>query len=182
MKTSTIGIVSAAILMVVAGVGIGIAQAGGTDSDSLALTPQEQVAVEQYNDFLAGPIDTGNMLEPTNVAETQTIGESMEWQTVEQESSSSPYVADHVETGNMPEPSDVAETRTIGDFMEWQVAEQDSPSNAYAENQPVLRFEDESQMESPIGTGNLPEMGDEDSSVVGPEWNMSRVGEYSDFD
>ena len=40
MKTSTVGIVSAAILMVVAGVGFGIAQAG----------------------------------------ETQTIGESMEWQ------------------------------------------------------------------------------------------------------
>jgi hypothetical protein len=32
MKTSTMGIVSAAILMVVAGVGIGIAQAGGNRS------------------------------------------------------------------------------------------------------------------------------------------------------
>jgi hypothetical protein len=33
MKASTIGVVSAAILMVVAGVGFGIAQAGGTHTD-----------------------------------------------------------------------------------------------------------------------------------------------------
>ena len=50
MKTSTVGVVLAAILMVVAGVGFGIAQAG----------------------------------------ETHTIGEFMEWQTLEQSDSSSP--------------------------------------------------------------------------------------------
>ncbi len=52
MKASSVGVVSAAILMVVAGVGFGIAQAVGTD----------------------------------------TIGEFMEWQTLEQGSSSSSYV------------------------------------------------------------------------------------------
>ncbi len=75
MKTSTVGLVSAAILMVVAGVGFGIAQAGGN----------------------------------------HTIGEFMEWQTLEQGSSSSPSVENHpvlafddmqlensTETGSLP--------------------------------------------------------------------------------
>ena len=51
MKTSAVGVVSAAILMVGVGVGFGIAQAG----------------------------------------ETHTIGEFMEWQSLEQSDSSSPY-------------------------------------------------------------------------------------------
>jgi hypothetical protein len=55
MKTSPVGLVSAAILMVVAGVGFGIAQAGGGPSDNPAWTLQDQEAVEQYQDYLVGP-------------------------------------------------------------------------------------------------------------------------------
>ena len=47
MKTSTVGIVSAAILMVVAGVGFGIAQAAGIHSDGPVLNFEDQVALEQ---------------------------------------------------------------------------------------------------------------------------------------
>jgi hypothetical protein len=45
MKTYTRGIVAAAFLVVVAGGGLGIAQAGGISSDSPALTVQDQEAV-----------------------------------------------------------------------------------------------------------------------------------------
>jgi hypothetical protein len=55
MKTSKIGIVAAAILMVASAVGFGIAQAGGYSSDNPAWTLQDQAAVEQYNDFAVGP-------------------------------------------------------------------------------------------------------------------------------
>jgi hypothetical protein len=47
MKTSTVGLVSAAILMVVAGVGFGIAQAGGNHTDGPVLSFEDQVALEQ---------------------------------------------------------------------------------------------------------------------------------------
>jgi hypothetical protein len=44
MKISTIGIVSAAILMVVAGVGFGIAQAGGDQLDNRAWTLEKWIS------------------------------------------------------------------------------------------------------------------------------------------
>ena len=47
MKTSMIGIVSAAILMVVAGVGFGIAQAAGTHTDRPVLSFEDQQALGQ---------------------------------------------------------------------------------------------------------------------------------------
>jgi len=46
MKTSTIGIVSAAVLMVVAGVGFGIAQAAGIHSDQPVLSFEDQEAAQ----------------------------------------------------------------------------------------------------------------------------------------
>jgi len=55
MKTSTVGIVSAAILTVAAAVGFGIAQAGGDPSDNPTWTLQDQEAVEQYQDYSVGP-------------------------------------------------------------------------------------------------------------------------------
>ena len=42
MKTSSVGIVSAAVLMVVAGVGFGIAQAAGTHSEQPVLNFEDQ--------------------------------------------------------------------------------------------------------------------------------------------
>jgi len=47
MKTSAVGVVSAAILMVVVGVGFGIAQAGGTHSEQPVLSFDEMEALEQ---------------------------------------------------------------------------------------------------------------------------------------
>jgi hypothetical protein len=47
MKTSAFGVVSAAILMVVVGVGFGIAQAGGNHADGPVLSFEDQVAFEQ---------------------------------------------------------------------------------------------------------------------------------------
>ena len=46
MKTSTIGIVSAAVLMVVAGVGFGIAQAAGIHSEQPVLSFEDQEAAQ----------------------------------------------------------------------------------------------------------------------------------------
>jgi hypothetical protein len=46
MKTSTVGLVSAAILMVVAGVGFGIAQAGGNQSEQPVLSFEDQEAAQ----------------------------------------------------------------------------------------------------------------------------------------
>ncbi len=47
MKTSTVGLVLAAILMVLASVGFGIAQAGGNHSDGPVLSFEDQEALEQ---------------------------------------------------------------------------------------------------------------------------------------
>ena len=47
MKTSAVGVVSAAILMVVVGVGFGIAQAGGTHSEQPVLSFEDMEALEQ---------------------------------------------------------------------------------------------------------------------------------------
>jgi len=47
MKTSAVGVVSAAILMVVVGVGFGIAQAGGIHSEQPVLSFDEMEALEQ---------------------------------------------------------------------------------------------------------------------------------------
>ena len=47
MKTSAVGVVSAAILMVVVGVGFGIAQAGGTHSEQPVLSFGDMEALEQ---------------------------------------------------------------------------------------------------------------------------------------
>ena len=47
MKTSTVGLVFAAILMVVAGVGFGVAQAGGNHTDGPVLSFYDQEALGQ---------------------------------------------------------------------------------------------------------------------------------------
>jgi hypothetical protein len=108
MKTSTVGLVSAAILMVAVGVGFGIAQAGGDQSDNPAWTLQDQEAVEQYQDYLVGSyalvLPSANDLDYRS---QEAIG---------QDSSSSPYTEDRpvlslgdemqlrnpTETGNLP--------------------------------------------------------------------------------
>ena len=99
MKTSTVGLVLAAILMVLAGVGFGIAQAGGNYTDGPVLSFGDQEAYEQS-----------------------------------------------------------------------------IVSSPYAEDRPVLSFEDEMQTRGIIGTGNLPEMSNADSSIVKIEQDKYREG------
>lgn len=80
MKTSAIGIVSAAILMVVAGVGLGTAQAGGmhTNSPSYGFADQEPLQVvnapEEDMD-LAGPIGTGKLPNSSNANSSHELQE-----------------------------------------------------------------------------------------------------------
>ena len=66
MKTFTLGIVSAAILMVVAGVGFGIAQAAGNQSDNPPFTLQDKELGEQFKDYMGGSsvreaVETGSL-------------------------------------------------------------------------------------------------------------------------
>jgi len=55
MKTSMVGVVSAAILMILASVGFGIAQAAGGQSDDQLWTLQDKELSEQFKDYLGGP-------------------------------------------------------------------------------------------------------------------------------
>jgi hypothetical protein len=62
MKTSKVGIVAVAILLVVTGVGFGIAQAGGTHTDRPVLSFMNQEAVQQgSSSSLESPIETGSL-------------------------------------------------------------------------------------------------------------------------
>jgi len=65
MKTSTIGIVAAAFLMVVAGVGFGIAQAGGDQLDNRAWTLEKWIS-EYPNDEVATSAADGILLASTD--------------------------------------------------------------------------------------------------------------------
>ena len=80
MKTSRIGGVVGAILMLVAAVGIGTAQAGGDQSENPAWTLQDQEAVEQYQDFAVGPyaedrpvLSFGDEMQLRNPTETGSL-------------------------------------------------------------------------------------------------------------
>jgi hypothetical protein len=99
MKASALGIVSAAILalLAVAGFGPGIAQAAGNPSDSPAWTAQDQAAADQYKDFLAGPIETGNMPESAQVAQSPEGSQS----------ASTWHAGGPVETGSTPDMTQV---------------------------------------------------------------------------
>ena len=63
MKTHTVGIVAAAILMAMAGVGFGIAQAGETHPAGAAMEQQTpQAATSPADDMQLGkPIETGRL-------------------------------------------------------------------------------------------------------------------------
>jgi len=60
MKTSWMGVVLAAILVVVVGVGLGIAQAAG---DQNGFAPEGNYSGTDWQ--VSGPIETGNMPEPS---------------------------------------------------------------------------------------------------------------------
>jgi hypothetical protein len=69
MKISTVGVVSAAILMVVVGVGFGIAQADGDQMDNRAWTLEKWIT-EYPNDEVAQAreaVETGSLPAESNV-------------------------------------------------------------------------------------------------------------------
>ncbi len=88
MKTSTVGLVLAAILMAVAGVGFGIAQAGGNHSEGPVLSFEDQESLgqssssNQYSENrpvftfedevqLRNPIGTGNLPAESNAGPSE---------------------------------------------------------------------------------------------------------------
>ena len=83
MKTSWTGIVLAAILVIVVGVGLGIAQAAG---DQQEFVPEGNYSGTDWQ--ASGPIETGSMSEPSQ-------GEQLQ------------QVSGPIETGIVPAQSDV---------------------------------------------------------------------------
>ena len=65
MKTSTVGLVLAAILMVLAGVGFGIAQAGGNQSDNPMLSFGDQ-DVNPYAGQAREAVESGSLPDMSN--------------------------------------------------------------------------------------------------------------------
>jgi hypothetical protein len=120
MKSARIGVVLAAILMVAAGVGYGIAQA----------------------------------------SETSTTGEVMAWQSLDQGSSSSPYVAENPEDQVIPQVALLTEDGSIAENPEDQVVPQVAQWPGH-----------DSLMENPIETGGLPATSPGDGSMVETEGN-----------
>lgn len=59
MKTSRVAIVAVAILLAVTGIGFGIAQAGGTNTDRPILSFEDQEALEQGSS--SNLIETGSL-------------------------------------------------------------------------------------------------------------------------
>jgi hypothetical protein len=99
MKTSTVGIVGVAILLMVAGVGI------------------------------------------AQVGDTHTIGEFMEWQTLEASGGSQTAAAG---------------SHTIGEFMEWQTPEASGGSQTAAAGSHTIGEFMEWQTRGPVETGAIP--------------------------
>ena len=106
MKTSAIGMVSAAILLVAACVGLGIAQAEGTHSDSPVLSFQDQEAIGQGTSpipYVADLVETGNLAEPGSADGIQLSSESQEFVPEGNWSGTDWQVRGPVATGNLPE-------------------------------------------------------------------------------
>ena len=94
MKTTKVGIVAVAILMAMAGVGFGIAQAGGTHSEQPVLSFGEMEALEQgsssSSNIESHPVLSFEDQEATQVTKTSAVDMQM----------NSP-----IETGSLPDKS-----------------------------------------------------------------------------
>jgi hypothetical protein len=114
MKTYTVGIVAAAVLMLAAGVGFGIAQAAGNQSDSPVWSIQDQ-------------IETGNLPESIQVAQlSQELVPEGNW------SGTDWQVSGPIETGNLPDVSEENDLDHTSGPMEGNVHQywgSDNPSN-----------------------------------------------------
>jgi len=102
MKNYTGGLVLAAILMVVAGFGIGIAQAAGTHSDAPVLTLEDQSVLEQGSTSSWKDVDllveTGNMPEPSGADSAIVTAEGDMYRDAQ--------LRNPIETGSLPGRSD----------------------------------------------------------------------------
>jgi hypothetical protein len=77
MKASTIGIVSVAILMVVAAVGFGIAKAGGTDSEQPLVSFEDQ----EIPQVAKSPADDMQLTSAGQEFVPEDTGSGTDWQT-----------------------------------------------------------------------------------------------------
>jgi len=102
MKTYKVGLVSAAFLMVVAGVGLGIAQAAGVHSDSPVLSFEDQAALDQGSSSSSKDVDllveTGNMPEPSGPDSAIVTSEGDTYRDAQ--------MRGPIETGSLPDRSD----------------------------------------------------------------------------
>jgi len=93
MKTYKVGLVLAAFLMVVAGFGIGIAQAAGNQNE---FAPEDNHSGTDWQ--VSGPIETGNMAEPSGADSAVVKVEGDMYQDAQ--------LRQPMETGSLPGRSD----------------------------------------------------------------------------
>lgn len=106
MKYYRIGVLFSAILMLMAGVGIGIAQAWGNHSDSPVLNFQDQEALGQDTSsslYVADLVETGSMPEPNSAEGVQLASEGQEFVPEGNWSGSDWQAREPVGTGSLPE-------------------------------------------------------------------------------
>ena len=102
MKTSTVGLVSAAILMVVACVGFGIAQAGGNHIDRPVLSFEDQEVLEQGSSS-SSYVDTRPVMSFEDQETTQVAYSSEEFVPEGNWSGTDWQAREPVETGSLPD-------------------------------------------------------------------------------
>ena len=121
MKASAIGIVSAAVLTVVAGAGLGITQAEAacTEKPVAAIEDQEVLRVADASGYHgAGPIGAGEMPEGSNAYSSHELQEpvaTFEDQGADDEDSSanSNYTVGPIGAGKLPEGSDAISSHEL---------------------------------------------------------------------
>lgn len=121
MKASAIGIVSVAILTVVAGAGLGIAQAKAlcTEKPAAAIEGQEMLRVAFLSDYhVAGPIAAGELPEGSKADSSQKLQKpaaTLENQSVDDEDSTanSYVITGPISAGKLPEGSDAISSHDV---------------------------------------------------------------------
>lgn len=111
MKASAIGIVSVAILMILAGAGLGIAQAKANCSEKpvAAIGDQEMLRIAYLSDYqMAGPIGAGELPEGSDAISSHELQKPvarLEEQDMDDEDSmaNSYYMEGPVGAGSLPE-------------------------------------------------------------------------------
>lgn len=120
MKTSKIGIVAAAILLAVTGIGFGIAQAGGIHTDRPIVIlhvlsfPEDQFPQEAKSSAadmqLEGPLETGSL--SAEYADFDPFSRSADM-----------HLENPIETGSLPESEGIGSIVIFGDDVERKLQE-----------------------------------------------------------